>query len=215
MKEVAIYGFGGFGREIATIINSINKISPTWRIIGFFDDFVPVGTKNRYGAVLGNINKLNSWDKPLNVILAIASPTILNRLVASIDNLNIVFPNIFAPTVLFFDYKSIKLGQGNIICHNCRLSCDVKLGSFNILNGAVSLGHDVIIGNFNVMQPDVRVSGKTTIGNFNFFGVRSLVLQKITIGNNTCIGTGSVVIRKTKDGMTYFGNPAKILTLID
>ncbi|MEG2122093.1 MAG: serine acetyltransferase, partial [Rikenellaceae bacterium] len=38
MKEIAIYGFGGFGREVACLINMINEVTPQWKIIGFFDD---------------------------------------------------------------------------------------------------------------------------------------------------------------------------------
>ena len=35
MDNVAIYGFGGFGREIASIIQTINLVNPKWNIIGF------------------------------------------------------------------------------------------------------------------------------------------------------------------------------------
>jgi acetyltransferase-like isoleucine patch superfamily enzyme len=62
-----------------------------------------------------------------------------------------------------------------------------------------------------MMQPETRISGETMIGNKNFFGVRSTVLQGLKIGNDTRIGAGSFIIRKTKDGHTYFGNPAKML----
>ena len=62
-----------------------------------------------------------------------------------------------------------------------------------------------------MLQPEVRVSGESIIGDSNFFGVRSIILQGIRIGNNPRIGAGSVVIRKTKDGMLYFGNPAKLM----
>lgn len=213
MDNVAIYGFGGFGREIASIIQTINLVNPKWNIIGFFDDGVAPGSSNRYGKVLGGIEELNKWESELDVVMAIASPAILFKLVSGITNQNVKFPNIIAPNVLMFDKNSLRLGQGNVICHNCRLSCDVEIGDFNLLNGGVSLGHDVKVGDFNVMQPEVRVSGETTIGNNNFFGVRSLVLQGLTIGCNTRIGTGSTVIRNTKDGMTYFGNPAKILRI--
>lgn len=213
MKKIAIYGAGGFGREIASIINSINIVNPTWELIGFFDDGVSIGECNRYGSVLGGLNELNKWKEDLNVVLAIASPAIVKKIVDSIVNTRISFPNIISPTVLFFDKDSLKIGKGNVICHNCRLSCDVEVGNFNLMNGGVSLGHDVKLGNFNVMQPETRISGETKIGNSNFFGVRSLVLQGLTIGDNTRIGTGSTIIRKTKDGMTYFGNPAKILKM--
>ena len=38
MKKIAIYGAGGFGREVLTLINDINKINPQYQVIGFFDD---------------------------------------------------------------------------------------------------------------------------------------------------------------------------------
>jgi sugar O-acyltransferase (sialic acid O-acetyltransferase NeuD family) len=213
MKDIAIYGFGGFGREIASIIQSINKISPTWNIKGFFDDSVALGASNKYGAVIGYLHTLNQYPKPLNVVMAIASPKILEMLIPKITNPNITFPNIIAPGVLYFDEETFTIGEGNVIGHGCRFSIDVEIGNFNLINGMVSFGHDVKVGNYNIFQPETRISGETTIGSANFFGVRSLVLQGIKIGNNTRIGTGSVIMRKTKNGMLYFGNPAKIMKI--
>ena len=56
-----------------------------------------------------------------------------------------------------------------------------------------------------------RISGDVVIGNNNFFGVSSVVLQQAKIGNQTVIGSNSVILKKTKDGVTYYGNPAKIV----
>ena len=46
MKDIAIYGAGGFGKEVACIINKINEKDHTWNIIGFFDDGVDKETTN-------------------------------------------------------------------------------------------------------------------------------------------------------------------------
>lgn len=212
MKDIAIYGFGGFGREIASIIKSINTIEPTWNILGFFDDDQSkLGLENEYGKVLGGIDFVNSYDKELSVVMAIASPNVLEKIITNINNPNLSFPNIIAPTVFFFDKETFNIGYGNVICHHCRVSTDVTMGNFNLINGCCSFGHDVKLGNYNMMQPETRVSGETTIGNKNFFGVRCTILQGLKIGNETRIGAGSFIIRKTKDGQTYFGNPAKML----
>lgn len=212
MKDIAIYGFGGYGREIASIIKSINIVKPTWNIIGFFDDDQSkLGLENEYGKVLGGIDFVNSYDKELSVVMAIASPNILEKIITNINNPNLSFPNIIAPTVFFFDKETFNIGYGNVICHHCRVSTDVTMGNFNLINGCCSFGHDVKLGNYNMMQPETRVSGETTIGNKNFFGVRCTILQGLKIGNETRIGAGSFIIRKTKDGQTYFGNPAKML----
>jgi sugar O-acyltransferase (sialic acid O-acetyltransferase NeuD family) len=212
MNDIFIYGAGGFGREIACLLNVINKVQPTWNWIGFLDDGIAPGTGNEYGKVLGGLDILNAWPKKVAVAIAIASPGIVEKLVNQIVNHHVYFPNIIAPNVLFFDKNNVIMGQGNILTFGCRLSCNVTLGNFNLLNGQVSLGHDVKLGNFNMLQPEVRISGETTVCDSNFFGVRSLVLQGIKIGNHTRIGTSSVVMRNTKDGMTYFGNPAKMIS---
>lgn len=38
MKKIAIFGAGGFGREVATMIQQINFVDKKWTFIGFFDN---------------------------------------------------------------------------------------------------------------------------------------------------------------------------------
>lgn len=208
MKDIAIYGAGGFGREVACMINAINEVNPQWNLIGFFDDGIPKGTKNIFGEIIGGIEILNDWDNELSVVFSIATPHILKKVVDKITNTNIIFPNLAAPNVTFLHKDSLKIGKGNLFFFGTRVSCEVNIGDFNLLNGFVSLGHDVQIGNFNVLGPMVRLSGNVSIQNENFFGVQSIVLQGLKMGNKTKVGANSVVIRNTKDEMLYMGNPA-------
>lgn len=209
MTPIIIYGFGGFGREIACLIAAINRVKSQWEIIGFIDDGVPKGTECPYGKVLGDIGFLNEIKEPTALVIAIATPNIIENIVQKVSNPHIYYPNIIAPDVLYFDKDSFIAGKGNILTFGCRMSCHIQLGDFNILNGQVSFGHDVSIGNYNVLMPETRISGEATIGNSNFFGVRSLVLQGIKIGNHIRIGAASVIMRNTKDNQLYIGNPAK------
>ena len=91
MKDIAIFGAGGFGREIVCLIKRINKQHPnTWNFIGFFDDDERIwGTKNVYGEVLGGKDKLNNWDKELALIITIGSPQALHKIVDGITNQSI------------------------------------------------------------------------------------------------------------------------------
>jgi len=211
MKDIAIYGFGGFGREVACIINAINEVKPTWNIVGFFDDGVVAGTSCKYGDVLGPMETLNNWSTELNVVFAIGSGKIVNLLFSKVTNPKISFPNIIAPNVQFFDREAFSIGQGNVITFGCRISTGVSLGNFNILNGCVSLGHDVSMGDYNVMFPETRISGMTSIGNNNFFGAKSFVAQLIKIPDNVRISAGAILLTKPKSGGLYMGNPAKIV----
>lgn len=209
MKNIAIYGAGGFGREIACLINQINEIKPVWNVIGFFDDGIKEGSTNRYGRVLGDMKRLNEWKEPISVVFAIATPSHLENLTLKIFNPLVEFPNIIGPNVNIFDKNAFSIGKGNVMFFGCRMSSEVNIGNFNLFNGAVSLGHDVKMGSFNVLQPSTRISGDCQIGDKNFFGVQSIVLQGIKIGNNTRVGTLSVIMRNTADDVLYFGNPAK------
>lgn len=209
MKDIAIYGAGGFGREIACLLKRINnELKEDWNLIGFFDDGAPVGSKNEYGEVLGNIDTLNTWDKPLSVVFAIGSPKAVSMLHSKITNININFPNIIAPDTLFLDKENVRMGIGNVFCSRCLISCNIEIGNFNTFNGYITIGHDAVIGNYNSIMPAVKISGGVHIGEGNFIGVNSVILQYKSIGNDTTVGAGAVVLRNTKDGNTYVGNPA-------
>jgi sugar O-acyltransferase (sialic acid O-acetyltransferase NeuD family) len=210
MNKIAIYGAGGFGKEVACILNLINEKNPTWEIVGFFDDGKEKGLQiSHFGNVLGNLHDLNTWPEPLSIAFAVGSPAILQKLVIGITNTNISYPNIIHPEAFIADKETLKIGHGNVIVRGCSFSCDVNIGNFNQFNSISALAHDVIVGDFNVFMPLTRISGETTIGNQNFFGIGSVVLQCIKIGNNTRIGAGSYIMRNTKDGFLYFGNPAR------
>ena len=209
MKDLLIYGFGGFGHEVACLIRHLNEIEPTWNIVGYIDDGVEVGTECKYGIVLGNIDVLNAWRSPVSVAIAVGSPNYLELLSSRIANPLVDFPNIIAPNVFYFDKDSVRMGKGNIVTFGCRFSCNVTLGDFNVLDGNISLGHDSVVGSYNMFFPEVRVSGQTLVGDKNYFGSRCFIAQCLKVGNENRFGAGTYILRKIKDGGFYMGNPAK------
>lgn len=213
MRDIAIFGAGGFGKEVACLINIINNKSShvKYNLVGFFEDNGVVGRKvSRYGTVLGGMNELNAWPTSLAVVIAIGNPDLIRYVRYRITNPEIIFPNIIHPDFTVVDKDTFQIGEGNIIQANCTVSCDTTIGSFNVLNGSIVLGHDAHVGDFNVLMPAIRVSGNVNIGNSNLIGVGSIILQQIKIGHGVRIGAGSVVLTHPKDGGTYLGNPAKL-----
>jgi sugar O-acyltransferase (sialic acid O-acetyltransferase NeuD family) len=211
MKDIAIFGAGGFGREIACLINRINeKQEGLWNLIGFFDDDEKLKDAwNEYGKVWGGMDVLNHWDKPLDLVIAIGNPAILEELVGKIRNPNITYPNLIDPNVEFMDREHVEMGKGNVICMRSTISTNVKFGNFNLLNVAVGMGHDAALGNFNVVMPNVNISGGVTIGSGNLFGVKSTVLQYLKVGDRVKIGASALLMRNAKSDNLYFGIPAE------
>lgn len=212
-RDIAIYGAGGYGNEVACLIQRINESAPAnapqWNFVGFFDDGVPAGTRTAYGEVLGGLDALNAFPRALAVAIAIASPKALSTLPQKITNPHVSFPTLIAPGTIFLDRDSVTLGRGNIIGWRSFISCNVTIGDFNIFVGVFSAGHDAQIGNGNAFFPEARLSGHCTVGNANFFGMRTAVLQGVKIGSDTRVGAGAFVMHKTKDGFLYLGNPAR------
>lgn len=209
MKDIAIYGAGGFGREIYCILNKMNKEEVQWNFLGFFDDGIPKGPCNEYGAVLGGIQELNDWPTSIHIVLAFGEGHIVQKVSQKITNPNVNFPNI-CYFVWYADKFNLHMGKGNIILGGSCLSCGIQLGDFNVLNGFVNIGHDVKIGSYNTFMPSVTISGETVIENNNFFGIGSTVIQQLKIGNGIRLGAGGVLMTKPKENSTYLGNPAKI-----
>ena len=209
MNKIAIFGAGGFGREVACLLRKINEETPTWDFVGFYDDGLEKGTATDYGPVLGGMAELNAVDYPLSVVVAIGSPKSIKNVVEQIHNPHIQFPNIISPDVKWLDEQSVAMGKGNVVAMGNYFSCHVTLGDFNMLVGFTTIGHDSTLGNFNCLMPGSRVSGHVTMGNGNLLGTGSVVLQGLTIGNNVTIGANSALMTPAKDGHTYLGCPAK------
>ena len=212
MKDIAIFGAGGWGKEVACLIKEINKISiDKWNLIGFFDDAEDKKDYiSKYGNYLGGMEVLNQYPKSLALAIAIGNPHSLRKVKERIANTNVYFPNLISPSFKMSDENSFSIGEGNIIGNRCIAAVDVSIGSFNTLNSDIVMGHDVKIGNFNTIMPDIRISGEVIIGEENLLGVGSIILQQIHIGNNVNLGAGAVLMTKPKDGCTYIGNPAKL-----
>lgn len=210
MKDLAIYGAGGLGRELAAMIININKAEPTWNLVGFFDDGKQQGEEvSHYGKVLGGSDEVNAWTQPLCVVIAVGAPKVRRIIRNNIHNPQVSFPNLIHPDFFVSDPATFKIGEGNVITSGCSATVNVTIGDFNLLNGSVVVAHDDVVGDFNVFMPATRISGEVVIGDCNLFGAGSIVIQQLTIGNEIRLGAGSVMMTKPRDGRTYIGVPAR------
>lgn len=213
MKDIAIYGAGGLGREVAALlIKMINEGDCNWNLVGFFDDGVEKGKKvSHYGYALGGIDELNNWPDSLDIIFAFGIPSTCKAVHSKIINRRIRFPNLIAPDFRIADIETFSIGIGNIIKEGCYVSTDVSVGDFNLFNGDVVLGHNVTVGAYNRIMPGVRVSGDVNLGNECLIGGMSFIHQGLNVPNKVTVGPLSALLSKPKEGGTYIGNPAKRL----
>ena len=215
MKDIAIFGAGGFGREVACLLRKINEhlrlqcLEP-WNFIGFFDDSIPAGTQiDAFGKTLGGVSELNKWESSLAVAICIGTPSTLRLVRSKIVNQNIYFPNLIYPHFECSDPDTFKIGEGNIVTGRLSVTTNVKIGDFNIINGAVTIGHDVSIQNYNVIMCGVFIAGESYIGEENLLGTGCFIKQQIKVGRGVTISPLSAQLTNPKDNQVYIGNPAK------
>jgi sugar O-acyltransferase (sialic acid O-acetyltransferase NeuD family) len=208
-KELAIYGAGGFGREIAVMIEQINTQSHEWDVIGFFDDGLKKNEEVDGLKVLGGIDDLNSYSNALSVCMAVADPVIRFSLIKKITNSKITFPSIIHPQAITGDTKRNKLGQGCIITAGVILTTGIEVAEFSIINLASTVGHDVKLGAYCTVMPGCSISGNVSIGSRSVMGTGSRIIQGITIGENCKIGAGAVVTKNFESNLKILGVPAR------
>lgn len=207
MKKIAIFGAGGFGREVATMIQQINFVDKKWTFIGFFDDGINKETPVGNSKVLGGISEVNKIDHDLSLVFAIGDPKIKRKLVSEINSKKIFYPTLVHPNVFIGD--RVSLGEGCIICGGNIITTDITIGNHVILNLSCTVGHDAIIGNFCSFMPSVNISGEDEIGIGVLCGTGVKIINQIRIGDNTIIGAGAVVLSNLPANCTAVGVPAR------
>jgi sugar O-acyltransferase (sialic acid O-acetyltransferase NeuD family) len=209
MKNILIYGGGGFGKEVFCLMREVNENNNQWNFLGFLDDNLASDTDLKFGKVQGGLKYLQNYPEPISVILAIGSPTTREVIFNSIKNPNVDFPNLIAPDFRALDTETLNWGQGNIVFSKCSTSVDVTIGDFNIFNSQIAMGHDAQIGDYNTFMPGTKISGSVKIGKGNNFGMNCAVLQNIRIGDRNKLGPLSVLTKSINNDGTYIGSIAK------
>lgn len=209
MKDIAIFGVGGFGKEVLTLIQDINKVQPTWNVIGFFDDGYEVGYETHGLMNLGGAKELSEWKAPLAVTIAIGTPRIKKVILNNIHNDLIEYPTLIHPTVIIGDKDSVKIGKGCIICAANIITTDIAIGDFVILNLACTVGHDTVIKDYSAFMPTCNISGECVIEEGVYCGTGVKIINQTSIGTKTIVGAGSVVTKPLPANCTAVGAPAK------
>lgn len=209
MRELIIYGAGGFGRETALMVNQINSVSPVWKVIGFCDDNVAKGTIVDGLAVVGGMSYLNGYSSAVSLVIAVADPGVREQLRKQIVNPNVIFPVLIHPSVNLGDAGRNHIGEGSIITAGNIFTTNINLGRFVIVNLACTIGHDVAIGDFCSVMPGCSISGSVTLAPSALIGSGARILPGLRVGRNSRVGAGAVVTHDVADATTVIGVPAR------
>lgn len=207
MKDLYIIGAGGFGREVAWLVERINEVTPTWNIKGFIDDNESLwGTKEDAYDVVGGCDYLKTLGD-VYAVCAVGSARVRKIIIDKIKDSNVKFATVIDPSVIIS--KRVEIGEGTIICAGTIITVDIKIGSHVIINLDCTIGHDDVIEDFVTIYPSVNVSGNVVLGECSELGTGMQIIQGKNVVSNTIIGAGAVVVKDCLESGTYVGSPAK------
>jgi len=213
VQKIAVYGAGGFAREVAWLISDIHK-GQSPQVTCFIDD-----NPQNVGRVINGIPVL-SLEQALErfpdiaVAVSIGSPHIRERVARKVAQASLPFVTLVHPRVEMSEF--VQIGDGSIITAGNILTVNITIGQQVHINLDCTIGHDVIIEDFATLAPGVHVSGWVHIGKRVYIGTGAAIIngtseKPLKIGSDSVIGAGAVVTKDIPPGVTAVGVPARPL----
>ena len=208
MKQLYIVGAGGFGREVFNWLEDLEANGNEWEVIGFLDDdSTALDGFNYPKSVVGGIG--DHKPEPNNVyVCGIGSQSYKRTVCEALKSKGANFISVVHPSAKIG--RNVKLGSGVVLCPRVTLTCDIEVGSMSMINCHTSVGHDAKIEDWVTISAHCDLTGHTRVGEGAFLGSGSRLIPGTKVGAGAIVGAGSVVIRKVPEGVSVFGNPARI-----
>jgi len=213
MSKIAVYGGGGFAREVAWLIE---ESTHAHEVICFIDD-----DDNKQGMHLNNIPVFSLTDAYSQfpdalVVSGIGSPKAREKTMAKAENIGFE-PGIVIHSNVTYSKQWNTIGRGAVICAGNILTVNITLGKHVQMNLDCTIGHDAILDDYTTLAPGVHVSGWVHFGKRVYVGTGANIINgtednPLTIADDVVIGAGACVTKSiTEQGVTVVGVPARIL----
>ena len=209
----AIYGTGGFAREVIPILNEqypnddnifvVHKeyLTSEKSINGYpvmsYEDFIDISSKEK------------------SITVAISDALIRSRVSTMINQDGIRQSSIISNKSVIMD--EVMISNGTIICPFVTITSNIRIGQNFHANIYSYVAHDCIIGDNVTFAPSVKCNGNVIIEDNVYIATGAIIKQgksnnPIILGANSIISAGSFVTRNVQESTTVYGNPAKILS---
>ncbi|WP_263840111.1 acetyltransferase [Salinibacter sp.] len=202
-----LVGAGGFGREVAALVETLNQQALTWNLHGFVDDDPALRDATVMEIpVRGDVDWLTR-QTDFSVSLTIGDGSARRAVADRLTATDLQPATLVHPTVSV--HRTVHLGPGTILCQGAAPTVDVQIGPHAVLDQHCTVGHDAVLDAFVSLRPGARISGSAHLEQAVTVGAGAVVLPDVTIGAGTTVGAGAVVTEDLPPDCTAVGRPAR------
>lgn len=213
MRPLVIVGWGGFGREVQSLVVALHRVQATsCDVVGFVDDAPSVADVDRVqslgGRILGPVEWLLAQEAPTHVVIAIGSAEVCRDLAQKLARPHISFPVLVHPHATIADRVTVS-DEGSIVAAGMRVNTNTAIGRHTNLDQNATVSHDSFIGEFSRLKPQACVSGDVEIECGCLVGANASILQAFRISRSSTVGAGGCVTRDVAPYSIVKGIPAR------
>lgn len=212
--EIAVYGAGGFGREVAWLAEEYARPIGGYTVVALLDDNVVNHGREINGFPVMSLESLSENHPDAKVALAVGKPSSREKLALRCKKHGFRFADLVHEHAEISGW--VEKGPGVVICGGCILTTNIRLGEHVQINLDCTIGHDVVMGDYTTLAPGVHVSGWVHMGKRVYVGTGAVFVngtedRPLVVGDDAIIGAGACVIRDVSQRTTVVGVPAKVI----
>lgn len=207
---LAIFGAGGFAREVLQIALDINALTPTWQVAGFLVDPAHHPPPTLHGLpVLGGIEWL-ALRPDVQLVIAVGSSVARRRIALAIEAAghrrfaSLVHPRAWVG-------RNVDIAEGSVVCAGALITTDIRIRRHVHVNIGATIGHDADLHDFVTLNPSVNVSGNVTLHEGVEVGTGSVLVPHAHVGPWSIVGAGTVVTKPQPANATIVGAPGRAI----
>jgi len=201
MSRLVIFGAGGFGREVASMVMRTGReivfaadapAPPIWDIPVLRPHEIPRGAE---------------------MCIAIGDGAVRRRVAERFTDQ--IYPVIVAPTAIIG--HDVSVGEGSIFCDFATVTASTTIGRHFHCNLYSCVAHDCIIGDFVTFGGQVACLGNVVVENGATIYTGAMLrngdrLNPLIVGSGAIVAMGSVVTKSVESGKFAAGYPARSIS---